>query len=140
MSKSTVTRLFVGSLLATAGGLVLGFIAVLLGYTNGAFVMNGPDVVGVQSTGMAWTVAALVVIGMIAIIGGVIGQFVAWIGAVLETAQQEDKTWFLVLLLLGVLSFGLVAMLAYVIAGPDGATSPAKQRPIPIAAVPTGGA
>jgi hypothetical protein len=136
MSKSTITRLFIGSLLAIAGGLVLGFIAVLRGYTSGAFVMNGPDVVGVQSTAMAWTVAALVVIGILAIIGGVIGQFVAWIGAVLETAQLEDKTWFLALLLLGVLSFGFLAMLAYVIAGPDGATAPAKQRPVPIAAVP----
>jgi hypothetical protein len=72
-------------------------------------------------------------------IGGVIGQFVAWIGAVLGTAQLEDKTWFLVLLLLGVFSFGFVAMLAYVIAGPDGATSAAKQRATPIAAVPAGG-
>jgi hypothetical protein len=140
MSKSTVTRLFVGSLLAIAGGLVLGFIAVLLGYTSGAFVMSGPDVVGVQSTAMAWTVVALVGIGILAIIGGVIGQFVAWIGAVLGTAQLEDKTWFLVLLLLGVLSFGFVAMLAYVIAGPDGVISVAKQRPVPIAAVPAGGA
>jgi hypothetical protein len=140
MSKSTVTRLFVGSLLAIAGGLMLGFIAVLRGYTNGAFVMNGPDVVGVQSTAMAWTVAALVVIGILAIIGGVIGQFVAWIGALLETAQLEDKTWFLVLLLLGVLSFGFVAMLAYVIAGPDAATAPAKQRPAPKAAVPAAAA
>ena len=100
--------------------------------------MNGPDVVGVQSTGMAWTVAALVGIGIVAMIGGVIGQFVAWIGAVLATAELEDKTWFLVLLLLGVLSFGFVAMLAYVIAGPDGAASGAKQRPGPITAVPAG--
>jgi hypothetical protein len=140
MSKSTVTRLFIGSLLAIAGGLVLGFVAVLLGYSNGAFVMNGPDVVGIQSTAMAGTVATLVVVGVLAVIGGVIGQFVAWIGAVLGTAQLEDKTWFLVLLLLGVLSFGFVAMLAYVIAGPDGATSATKQRPVPIAAVPAGGA
>jgi hypothetical protein len=140
MSKSTVTRLFVGSLLAVAGGLVLGCIAVLLGYSNGAFVMNGPDVVGVQSTAIAWTVAAFVVIGILAIIGGVIGQFVAWIGAVLGTARLEDKTWFLVLLLLGVLSFGFVAMLAYVIAGPDRATSAAEQRAVPIAAAPTVGA
>jgi hypothetical protein len=140
MSRSTITRLFVGSLLAFAGGLVLGFVAVLLGYSSGAFVMNGPDVVGVQSTGMAWTVAALVAIGIVAMIGGVIGQFVAWIGAVLATAQLEDKTWFLVLLLLGVFSFGFVAMLAYVIAGPDGATPTATQRAAPIAGVPGGGA
>jgi hypothetical protein len=139
MLKWTVTRLFVRSLLAIAGGLVLGFIAVLLGYSNGASVMNGPDVVGVQSTAMAWTAAALVVIGILAMIAGVIGQFVAWIGAVLGTAQLEDKTWFLVLLLLGVLSFGFVAMLTYVIAGPDGATSAAKQRPIPVAAAPAVG-
>ena len=134
MSKSTVTRLFIGSLLALAGGLVLGFVAVLLGYSNGAFVMNGPDVVGVQFTAMARIVAALVVIGILAMVGGVVGQFVAWIGAVLGTAQLEDKTWFLLLLLLGVFSFGFVAMLAYVIAGPDGASSAAKQRAVHSAA------
>jgi len=37
------------------------------------------------------------------------------------TAQLEDKTWFLVLLVLGLLSFGFFAMIAYVLAGPDGA-------------------
>jgi hypothetical protein len=46
---------------------------------------------------------------------------VAWIGALLNTAQLDDKTWFVVLLLLGLFSFGLLAMIAYVIAGPDGA-------------------
>ena len=49
-----------------------------------------------------------------------IGGLVSWIGALLNTAQLESKTWFLVLLLLGIFSFGLVAMIAYVVAGPDG--------------------
>jgi hypothetical protein len=53
-------------------------------------------------------------------IGGAIGGLVSWIGALLNTAQLEDKTWFIILLVLGLLSFGLFAMIAYVIAGPDG--------------------
>src|SRR2546423_1868929 len=91
MSKSTITRLFVGSLIAIAGGLVLGLTTVLVGYANGAFLIWGPDVIGVQSTGMAWSAVVLVTIGVLAIIGGAIGQFVAWIGAVLNTAQRLDK-------------------------------------------------
>ena len=57
---------------------------------------------------------------MLAIIGGSLGQFVAWIGAVVNTARLDDKTWFVVLLVLGLLSFGFIAMLVYVLAGPDG--------------------
>jgi len=52
--------------------------------------------------------------------GGALGQFVAWIGALLNSAQLHDKTWFLVLLLVGLFSFGFIAMVVYVIAGPDG--------------------
>jgi uncharacterized membrane protein len=65
----------------------------------------------------------LAVLAALAMIGGLIGGLVSWIGALLNTAQVEDKTWFIVLLVLGVLSFGIVAMIAYVIGGPDGTQS-----------------
>jgi len=107
-----------------------GSPTVLVGYANGALLMRGPDVIGVQSTGMAAWAVVLVTIGVLAIIGGAIGQFVAWIGAVRSTAQRNDKTGFLILLLLGVLSFGFLAMLMYVVAGRDGAASSPKQRGI----------
>jgi hypothetical protein len=61
---------------------------------------------------------------VIAIVGGAIGQFIAWIGAVVNTSRLEDKTWFVVLLVLGLLSFGFIAMLVYVLAGPDGTALP----------------
>jgi hypothetical protein len=48
-----------------------------------------------------------------------ITRFVAWVGAVLHTAELEDKTWFIVLLVAGLLSFGFIAMIVYLIAGPD---------------------
>jgi hypothetical protein len=52
--------------------------------------------------------------------GGMIAGLVSWIGALLITSQLESKAWFLALLLLGIFSFGFVAMIAYVVAGPDG--------------------
>lgn len=82
--------------------------------------MHGPDVIGVQSTPLAWTIIGLGLVAVLAMIAGFIGGLVSWIGALLNTSQLEDKTWFIVLLVLGLFSFGLVAMIAYVIAAPDG--------------------
>ena len=121
MSKSTVTWVFLGSVVAVVAGAILAFAAVLVAYANGAFVMSGPDVIGVQATPMAWTIVGLGIVAALAMVAGFIGGLVSWIGALLNTAKLEDKTWFIVLLVLGLFSFGLVAMIAYVLAGPDGA-------------------
>ena len=120
MTKSTVTRTFIGSLFAIAGGVVLLAAALFLAYINGAFIMRGPDVVGLHPSAFTWSMAGLGVVGILAILGGALGQFVAWIGAVLNTSRLEDKTWFIVLLVLGLLSFGFIAMVLYLVAGPDG--------------------
>jgi hypothetical protein len=120
VSKATVTRIFLSSVVAVVAGAVLAFAAVWIAFVNGAFVMSGPDVIGVTSTPLAWSIVGLGVVAVLAMMAGFIGGLVSWIGALLNTAQLEDKTWFIVLLVLGVLSFGLVAMIAYVIAGPDG--------------------
>ena len=114
------------SVVAVVAGAVLAFAAVWLAYANGAFVMSGPDVIGIQPTASAWVMVALLIVAALAVIGGFIGGLaVDW--ALLNTAQLEDKTWFIVLLVLGLLSFGLVAMIAYVIGGPDG-TGPARSE------------
>jgi hypothetical protein len=134
MTKPTVTRLFVGGLIAVFAGIVLAVAAFAVALAGGVFVMEGPDVVGIQPTPYA---AALIVLGFlaaVAFIGGSIAGLVAWIGALLNTAQLDDKAWFVLLLLLGIFSFGLVAMLAYVIAGPDG-TRRTTQQVAPIAGV-----
>jgi hypothetical protein len=120
MTKSTVSKLFIGSVIAIAGGVVLLAAGLFLAYVNGTFIMRGPDVVGIQPSALTWSMAGLAIIGIVAIIGGALVQFIAWIGAVLNTSRLEDKTWFIVLLVLGLLSFGFVAMLVYVVAGPDG--------------------
>ena len=127
MSKSTVTRLFVGSLLALVAGIVLAATGIALALASGALITSGPDVTGVDATRFTAGAIVLMTIGGLGIVGGAIGQFVAWLGAVINTARVEDKTWFILLLVLGLLSFGLIAMLIYVLAGPDG-TRPAVDR------------
>ena len=134
MSKSTVIKLFVSSAFAVIAGALLAFAAIWFAYANGAFVMNGPDVTAVQPTPFAWAMVGVIVLSALAMLGGFIGGLVSWIGALLNTAQVEDKTWFILLLVLGLLSFGIVAMIAYVIAGPDGTQRPAPSATVHVAA------
>ena len=130
MSKRTITRTFVGSLIALAAGLVLLIGAGGPAYAQGSFIMDGPDVVGVRSTPFGWAMVALAALSVVTMLGAMIAQFVAWIGAVINTAQLADKTWFLVLLILGLLSFGFIAMVLYLVAGPP------DPQPVPAAVAP----
>ena len=130
MSKGTVTRLFVGSMIAAGAGIILAILAVGLAFANGVFVMSGQEVVGVQAGPLAWSLLGLGIVGGLAIAGGLIAGLVSWIGALLNTWQRESKGWFVGLLLLGIFNFGFFAMIAYVIAGPDG-TKAAVRLPAP---------
>jgi hypothetical protein len=119
VSKATVTRLFIGSIIAVGAGAIVTIGAVWLAIANGVFVMSGPDIVGIHGSALAWSMLGFAIVGGLAIIGGLIGGLVSWIGALLNTSQLESKSWFLALLLLGIFNFGFFAMVAYVIAGPD---------------------
>jgi hypothetical protein len=135
MSKTTVTRLFIGSIVAAGAGAILLIIAVGLALANNLFIMSGPDVVGVQGSPLALALFALGIAGSVAIVGGMIGGLVSWIGALLNTAQLDSKAWFLGLLLLGIFNFGFFAMIAYVLAGPDGTkTAPVHRSVAPASA------
>jgi hypothetical protein len=94
--------------------------------------MNRPDVVGSRTDPFGWTMIGLAALAPLVMIGATIGLFVAWIGAVLNTANLADKTWFV--------SPGrrapqrrLPRHLAYVTSGPDGqptAVPPAWTQPV----------
>jgi hypothetical protein len=129
MHKTLIRRLFVGSLIALAGGLVLLAVAGGLAYANSSLVKSGPDVTGIHATALGWVMIGLAGVAILVLVAAAITQFVAWVGAVINTAQLQDKTWFIVLLVTGLLSFGFIAMVVYLIAGPE--------DPQPITAVPT---
>jgi len=120
LSKRNVTRLFVGAIVAFGVGLVFGLAALWVAVASDAIDVGGSHVVDVNGGSGAWTALALVIVGSLAVLGGTVAAVVSWIAALLNTWQLEDKTWFGSLLALGVLGFGVIAMIAYVVAGPDG--------------------
>ena len=128
MSKENVTRLFVGALVAIGAGVVLGFVALWAALASDAIDVGGSDVIDVNGGSGAWTALGLVVVASLAILGGSVAAVVSWIGALLNTWQLEDKLWFASLLALGLFGLGVVAMIAYVVAGPDG-TEQSVARP-----------
>jgi hypothetical protein len=119
MAKETIGRLFWGSLVAFAGALVLLGVAGGLALANGSLVRDGPDVTGIRETPFGWVMAGLAGVAILVMLAAAVTQFAAWVGAVISTAQLKDKTWFIILLVTGLLSFGFIAMIIYLIAGPD---------------------
>ena len=119
MSKRTIAGLFIGAALAFVVGIVVGLFALVIAIASGLVAIGGADVVTVDGDALAgmlvWFVVASVLIG-----GGTVIAIAAWVGALFNTVRLEDKTWFVLLLVLGLASFGWVAMIAYVLAGPDG--------------------
>ncbi len=123
MSKSSVTRLFIAGLAAAAAGAIVAIAAIWIAIANDVFVMRGADIVGIQGSALAWILLGVALAGAITFTGGLVTGFIAWMGALLATAQLERKTWFIALLLLGVFNLGILGilgMVAYVLAGPDG--------------------
>lgn len=120
MSKRAVTRLFAGGFVAVAAGIVVAIAAVLYAIAGGVISIGGEQAIAVRGGDLAGALIWLV-IASLAIAGGTVAAIASWLGALLNTAKLEDRTWFVLLLVLGVFSLGWVAMLAYVLAGPDSA-------------------
>jgi hypothetical protein len=137
MSKTTVTRLFIGGVVAVTSGAILAIAAVWIAIANNVFVMNGPDIVALRGSALAWSLLGFGAAGGLAVVVGVVTGVVASIGALVNTWQLESKAWFIALLLLGIFSLGFFAMIAYILAGPDGTRGSAARTPqLPAQATP----
>jgi hypothetical protein len=121
--------MWIAGLIVLVAGLAMGGISLGLMLANGgtwvpAETGNGSDFIPTIN-GFFWTTVGFMIVGFtIALAGGIV-QLAAWIGALVNTYQIEDKAWFIILLaggLLGLVSgvFGFAAMVAYLVAGPDG--------------------
>jgi hypothetical protein len=140
MKKSTVVRTWLAGVIFLAGGLVLAGVSIglMLGF-GGTFTPSpvGQGAYEFEPTlnGFFWTtVGGIVFGGALAAAGGLV-QLAAWIGALVNTSHLDDKTWFGVVLAGGIVGFfvgplGFAAMLAYVVAGPDGMAENKSRAPL----------
>jgi hypothetical protein len=119
MSKTFITRLFAAAVAAVVAGFVISVAAIVVALADGAIAFGGPQIVTFNGGAFVGPVVALIVASVV-VSAGTLAALVAWIGALRNTYQLDDKTWFVALLVLGLCSLGWVAMIAYVFAGPDG--------------------
>ena len=131
MSKAAVSALFVGASVAFIAGSVLALAAILAGVSGGVISLGGPQVVTVNGAAFVgifpWLLGSSILLGV-----GALAGLASWVAALFNTFQLEDRTWFVALLALGVVSLGWIAMIAYVVAGPD-STNPRQGGAVAVA-------
>jgi hypothetical protein len=139
MRKVTITRTWLSGVIVSAVGLIIAGVGVALMLTHGG---QWEQVAGTNNwnftpttNGFFWTTVTLIVLGGLVMLAGMVVQFVAWIGALVNTRRLKDLTWFIILLVGGLLGFvsgliGLGVMIAYLIGGPDGMAIDQPWRPI----------
>ena len=140
MRKKTITEIWLGGMVAIAVGLVVAGVGVWLMLVNAGTFTAAPDGSGFDFVPRAnayfWNTVALIVAGgLVAVIGGIV-QFVAWIAALANSWRLADKMWFLITLILGLVGFGLVVMIVYLLVAPDSYDEDA-QLASPAGGVPT---
>ncbi len=124
MSRTAITRLFKIAIVLVVAGSVSGTAVVIWALANGAIAIGGPQLVTISTGPFAAAVVGLVIASLLGTMGAV-AAVASWVLALVDTARLEDKTWFTALLVLGLVSLGWVAMIAYVIKGPDSSEAPA---------------
>ena len=128
MTRSTILRLFVGSLIAAVVGSALFTLAAALGLGNEVLIMSGPDVVGLRPGALSATMIVTAGAALLLWTGATVAILVAWVGAIINTANLPSKTWLVIELVIGLLGLPFVAVLAYVVGRPEETAYP--QAPI----------
>ena len=140
MTKSTITKTWIGGLATFGAGIVVTLVGVFLMLAYGGTFTQaaGSNSYEFQPylNGFFWVTIALIVIGgLIAFVGSIV-QLVAWVGALINSYALPERTWFAGLLAGGVLGLafapvGFAVMIAYVVAAPDGAPFRTHEPSVP---------
>jgi len=109
------------------------------GHFTSAATGNGSTFVPTLNS-FFWTMVSLMTIGFGAAAVGSVLQLAAWVGALVNTYQIPDKTWFVALLVGGIIGLGFTlvgyaVMIAYFVAGTDSSLQ-TKPSQIPTPAAP----
>lgn len=124
MTKRIITRTWIWGIIGMMIGLVIAGVATALMLAYGGTYVSAPGGNGYDFVptpgGTFWSTVVFICVGGLIALGGIVAQIVAWVGALINSYQLQDKMWFLLTLLLGLIGFGLVMMIVYLIAAPEG--------------------
>ena len=71
---------------------------------------------GIREALFGWAMAALAVVVILVIVATAVTEFISWVRAAINAARLHDRIWFLILLVTGLLGFGFIAVIIYLIA------------------------
>src|SRR5579864_6952613 len=142
MTKSALTKTWIGGLAVFSAGIVVALVGVFLmlayGGTFSQIAGTGNYDFHPDLNGVFWTTIGVIVAGrVVALVGGIV-QLAAWIAALVNSYGLVDKTWFIILLIGGLLGLGFAplgfaAMVAYVVAAPEGLSASPQPPAAPVA-------
>ncbi len=122
MPKRTIVVVFKVAVAFAIAGAVSGVAVVIAALIGGAVTVGGPQLISIQPGPFAAGVIGLAIASTLVGVGAALA-IASWVAALINTYRLEDKTWFGALLVLGLVSLGWVAMIGYVLRGPDSTTS-----------------
>ena len=125
MSKPLITTLVKIAVALVIAGAVTWIVVAITALANGAIGFGGPQFITIDAGPFAAAVVGMTFASALVGVGTAI-VVAAWVGALMNTARLDDKTWFVALLALGLVSLAWVAMIVYVLKGPDSTTVEAR--------------
>jgi len=125
MTRSVIARVFLVGVGTFGVGVLIAAASIAVGHAGGAYVVEGADIVGVRVTLLGFASVGLAVVAALALVAASLAVLVGWAAALANARAASRFGWFAALVLLGVPTFGVGALVAYVVAGPDRIPSPA---------------
>ena len=105
MSKNVTTRWYIGAWIVWAISLIVFFMTAHVQSSSTGFAAFA----GSPISAAAWVVAG---------ISGIV-MLIMWIGALIRLGQLHRWGWFAAVLVLQLIGLGIIAMVAYAVAGPE---------------------
>jgi len=139
MKKSSVTRVWIAGAVAMAAGLVAVGVGVILMLAYGGSWAQAPGGTNYEFApsfnNPFWAGVVVVCVGGVVAFAGWIVQIIGWVGGMANANRLPDKTWFTILVIGGIIGFffvpvGFAAMLAYIVAAPDGFAYSSPHSPV----------
>ena len=118
-TKPLIARLCLVGVAAVVAGLLCAAAASALGNAGGVYVVDRGEIVGLRMAVLGFGVVGLAAIAAVALAGGTIVATIAWAAALARVHGAARKRWFIGLVLLGLPTFGVAAVVAYLVAGPE---------------------
>ena len=125
MSKSVMARRLLGGVVAFAVGLALGQASIAFGQAAGVYVTDGDAIFDLRVAPVGLIVVGIASASAVTLLAGALTVVVLWAAALANARTAARTGWFWLVLILGVLTLGVGALVTYLIAGPDRAASTA---------------